>query len=81
MHRAASEWLYGPWLGATLGPHIDTETEQLLAVTYLSDVGPSGGNFVVWPGSHAIMYHGFEEEINPRLCALPAYTRRRGALQ
>ena len=53
--------------GATLGPHIDTETENLLAVAYLSEVGPSGGNFVVWPGSHLIMYAGFEEEINPVL--------------
>lgn len=90
--------------GATLGPHVDTETEQLLAVThrplpsrrrrhsiahhgvdrmrmvtvcaqvtYLSKVGPSGGNFVVWPGSHKLMYAGFDEEINPvaKRCALP----------
>ena len=63
-------WPRGPRQHAaegTLGPHIDTETEQLLAVFYLDSVGPKEGGFVVWPQSHAIMYHGFEEEINPVL--------------
>eukprot|EP01051_Picozoa_sp_SAG22_P000318 SAG22_NODE_7_length_40155_cov_25.241356_31_plen_485_part_00 len=65
--------------GATLGPHIDTETEQLLAVTYLSEVGPSGGNFVVWPGSHRLMHEGFEDCINPRLSS--SFGRRMAAVR
>ena len=36
---------------ATLGPHNDQETEQLLSTALLGDVDHHDGNFIVWPGS------------------------------
>ena len=31
-----------------IGPHIDSQSEELLATTYLGTVGPADGGFTVW---------------------------------
>ncbi len=50
--------------GESLGPHVDQVCQQLNVCAYLCDVGPRGGGFTVYPGSHAIMYGQHELEAN-----------------
>lgn len=40
-------------------PHTDGHPFLLGTMTYLSDVGPGGGGFQVWPGSHLVMRLAF----------------------
>ena len=42
-----------------LGCHVDAHPFHLGVVGYIDDVGPNGGGFTVWPGSHRIFYHDF----------------------
>ena len=48
----------------SLGPHVDSQSEELLATTYLGPVGATDGPFTLWPASHASMWCASDEEIN-----------------
>ena len=48
----------------SLGPHVDSQSEELLATTYLGPVEAKDGPFTIWPGSHASMWCASDEEIN-----------------
>ena len=48
----------------TLGPHVDSQGEELLATTLLGDVGHHDGPFTFWPGSHALMWNASDQETN-----------------
>lgn len=53
------------WLGART-PHLDfpigrRQRDLVNSVLYLSDVGPCGGAFMYWPGSHQIAWQYFRE--------------------
>lgn len=42
-----------------VGCHCDGHAFHLGVVGYIDDVGPDGGGFCVWPGSHRRFYHTF----------------------
>jgi hypothetical protein len=48
----------------TLGPHMDANHSEMMAVTLLRDVGPRGGGFTIWPGSAERLYPTSEEALN-----------------
>ena len=48
----------------SLGPHVDSQSEELLATTYLGPVSAEDGGFTIWPGSHSSMWCASNEEIN-----------------
>lgn len=47
-----------------LGPHLDNQSEELLATTYLGPVNAADGGFTFWPGSHKSMWCASHEQIN-----------------
>tara|TARA_B100000315_G_C14238208_1_gene434131 strand:- start:10 stop:543 length:534 start_codon:yes stop_codon:yes gene_type:complete len=42
--------------------HVDAHPFHLGVVGYIDDVGPSGGGFTVWPGSHIKFYYDFHSQ-------------------
>ena len=47
-----------------LGPHVDSHTFQCQMVTYLGPIGPDGGGFTMWPGSHRQVYYAQDQALN-----------------
>ena len=47
-----------------LGPHTDGVPTELMAVTYLSDVGVRSGGFTIWPTSPQQLYPTSEQALN-----------------
>eukprot|EP01052_Picozoa_sp_SAG31_P008262 SAG31_NODE_414_length_15953_cov_2.982528_11_plen_151_part_00 len=47
-----------------LGPHLDNQSEELLATTYLGPVDAADGGFTLWPRSHKSMWCASHEQIN-----------------
>jgi hypothetical protein len=43
--------------------HVDRHPFHLGAVGYLDHVGPKGGAFTVWPGSHLAFYYDFRSHV------------------
>ena len=55
----------------SLGPHVDSQSEELLATTIFGDVTASDGGFTFWPGSHTSMWYvtpNFQYEIHHLCC-------------
>ncbi len=44
-------------------PHVEAHPAHLVALCYLSSVGPSGGGLLVWPGSHHSLYNAFSSKL------------------
>ena len=47
-----------------LATHMDANVTELMAVTYLEDVGPQAGGFTVYPTSAHALYHTSEQALN-----------------
>ena len=47
-----------------MGCHVDAHPFHLGVVGYIDDVGPGGGGFTVWPGSHQVFFHDFTNRYN-----------------
>ena len=47
-----------------LGPHMDQNMTELMAVTYLDEVGSRGGGFTIYPGSPQLLYPTSEQALN-----------------
>jgi hypothetical protein len=47
-----------------LGPHMDENMTEMVAVTYLEDVEPSSGGFTIYPQSPQLLYPTSEQALN-----------------
>jgi hypothetical protein len=50
----------------SLGPHVDSQSEELLTTTYLGTVTEHDAPFTIWPGTHAPMWAASTEQNNWR---------------